>query len=155
MNNAIVVLIVMVTLMIIPLWASETSKPQIHVFHKQKAPSLKALGKIKEVLASFPDKYSVLYCDIEDEANLEQIQSFGLPSTHFPIAVVIDGKFTVVRDDRIISFVHFPLFMKGIGRHEGNWDISDLEAAIKDPSIFFETNILPELEKEETEGECE
>jgi hypothetical protein len=44
--------------------------------------------------------------------------------------------------------------MKGIGRHEGNWAIADLEAVLKDNSLLAEKNILPEL-KEEKENEQE
>lgn len=154
MNHTIILTIILVSLGIAIL-AADTAKPVIHVFYKNKRPSQKALGKINEALDNFRDRYAVHYHDIEDEANAELIQSFGLPSTHFPVAVVIEGKFTARFGDRIASFVHFPSFMHGIGRHEGNWSISDLEAALEDNSLLLDENILPELEEGHTEGECE
>jgi len=156
MNHAYVTLIIIVLVSLSSvLLAIETGKPVINVFYKNKGPSQNALVKINEALDRFRDLYDIRYHDIEDEANLELIHSFGLPSTHFPVAVVIDGKFTVQIGDRIASFVHFPDFMYGIGRHEGNWSISDLDAALQDNSLLLEENILPELEDDETEGECE
>lgn len=149
-----IILIVVLMLACSVAYAHNDSKRIVHVFHKNKAPSLKALKHVNEVLILFAKDYEVLYHDIEDASNLALIESFGLPETHFPIAVVIDGKFTMRKDGRIASFVHFPVFMKGIGRHEGNWSGSDLEAALRDPSVLLETNILPELDAEESEGEC-
>lgn len=135
--------------------AVDTGKPVIRVFYKNKKPSQKALEKINEALDDYRDLYQIHYHDIEDEINRELILDLGLPSTHFPVAVVIEGKFTAQFGDRIASFVHFPTFMHGIGRHEGNWSIADLEAALKDNDLLLEENILPELEEGETEGECE
>ena len=68
---------------------------------------------------------------------------------------MINGIFTAEIDDKIVSFVHFPEFMKGIGRHEGNWSISDLEAVLKDNSLLTEKNILPELNEESEQEECD
>jgi len=156
MEHIVILLIIIAMLLICPALLAESSrKPIVHIFHKHKTPSLKALEKIDALLDNYRDLYDIRYHDIEDEANLELIHSLGLPSTHFPVAVVIDGKFTVQMGDRIASFVHFPDFMHGIGRHEGNWSISDLEAALQDKSLLLEENILPELEEGETEGECE
>jgi len=156
MNHAYVTLIILVLVSLSSaLLAIDSGKPIIHVFNKNKGPSQNALVKINEALDRFRDLYDIRYHDIEDEANLELIHSLGLPSTHFPVAVVIDGKFTVQIGDRIASFVHFPDFMHGIGRHEGNWSVSDLVAALQDNSLLLEENILPELEEDETEGECE
>lgn len=150
-----IILIVVLMLAFSVAYAHKDSKQIVHVFHKNKAPSLKALEQVNEVLTLYAKDYQVLYHDIEDSSNLALIESFGLPETHFPIAVVIDGKFTMQKDGRIASFVHFPDFMQGIGRHEGNWSVSDLEAALRDPSLLLKTSILPELGAEESEGECE
>ena len=86
---------------------------------------------------------------------MDIITQFGLPSTHFPFSVVINGKFTANIDDKVVSFVHFPLFMKGIGRHEGNWSIADLEKVLYDNSLLLEENILPTLEDDSNSSECE
>lgn len=156
MNHTLILTIILLLLALCSaLLAVDTSKPIIQVFNKNKRPSQNALVKINEALDRVRDFYDIRYHDIEDEANLELIHSLGLPSTHFPVAVVIDGKFTVQMGDRIASFVHFPDFMHGIGRHEGNWSISDLEAALQDNSLLLEENTLPELEEDETEGECD
>lgn len=156
MNHTLILALILALLSLCTaLLASDTGKAVIHVFNKNKGPSQKALQKINAALDSYRDQYEIRYHGIEDEANLELIESFGLPSTHFPVAVVIDGKFTVQIGDRIASFVHFPDFMHGIGRHEGNWSISDLEAALQDNSLLLNENILPELAEDKTEGECE
>lgn len=137
------------------MFTADSVKPIIRVFYKNKKPSQKTLVKINETLDNFRDLYEIHYHDIEDEINRELIQSLGLPSTHFPVAVVIEGKFTAKFGDRIASFVHFPDFMHGIGRHEGNWSIADLEAALQNNALLLEENILPEIAEGETEGECE
>ncbi len=156
MDYVIMIALALALISISPLlYAKDATKPVIHVFHKNKAPSLKALEKINAALNNYKTDYDILYLDIEDQTNLELIHSFGLPSTHFPVAVVIDGKFTIQREDNIISFVHFPAFMRGIGRHEGNWSIADLEATLVDMSLLCNKNILPVLEDEESEGKCE
>ncbi len=156
MNYAFAVVIILILISLnSALLAVDTGKPVVHIFNKNKGPSQEALKKINAAMDNYRENYDIRYHDIEDEANLELIHSLGLPSTHFPVALVIDGKFTVQIGDRIASFVHFPDFMHGIGRHEGNWSISDLEAALQDNSLLLEENILPELEKDETEGECE
>lgn len=154
MNNALILAIILASLSTAIL-AADTGKPVLRVFYKNKRPSQKTLAKINETLDKFRDRYVIHYHDIEDEANRGLIHSLGLPSTHFPVAVVIEGKFTAQFGDRIASFVHFPSFMHGIGRHEGNWSISDLEAALQDNSLLLDENILPELEEGHTEGECE
>jgi hypothetical protein len=154
-NTLYLILIIGLLCISASLAATEATKPQIHVFHKHKAPSLRALEKINEALAPHKETYRISYHDIEDEANLELIESFGLPSTHFPIAVVIDGKFSIKIQDKIISFVHFPDFMQGIGRHEGAWSIADLEAALVDNSLLLDIGILPEMNEDEFESTCE
>lgn len=156
MNHTLILALILALLSLCTaLLAGDTGKAVIHVFNKNKGPSQKALEKINAALDNYRAQYEIRYHDIEDEANLELIESFGLPSTHFPVAVVIDGKFTVQIGDRTASLVHFPDFMHGIGRHEGNWSISDLEAALQDNSLLLDKNILPELAEDVTEGECE
>jgi hypothetical protein len=149
----ILVLIMLITYSI--LLADNDTKPIVRVFHKQKAASLRVLEKVNDSLAAFADEYQIFYYDIEDEANLSLIEGIGLPSTHFPFAVVINDRFTIQRNGMFVSFVHFPDFMKGIGRHEGNWSIADLEAALMDNSLLRETNVLPELDEDEFESKCE
>lgn len=130
------------------------TKPAISIFYKDKPPSQKVLEKVNQLLEEFKDFYEVSYYNIDDPANSDLIAEFGLPSTHFPIAVVVNGKFTAKIDNKVISLIHFPLFMKGIGRHEGNWSIADLRKVMTDNSLLLEANILPILAEEETEGEC-
>ena len=155
MDNTWILVVTIALMLISPaLYARESAKPIVNVFYKQKAPSLSTLEKVNEVLDGFRDVYDIRYYNIEDEANLELIESLGLPSTHFPFAVVIDGRFSIQTEHGVASFVHFPDFMGGIGRHEGNWTVTDLESALKDNSLLLEANILPELEQE-SEGQCE
>jgi hypothetical protein len=127
----------------------------IDIFYKNKKPSQQALTEINKVVEKYEKTYSVSYYLITDPLNSEIISKYGLPSTHFPVAVVINGKYTAEFDDRTISFVHFPKFMKGIGRHEGNWSISNLEAVLKDVSLLTDNNILTKLEGDSKHEECE
>ena len=152
MNNALILAIILASLSTAIL-AADTGKPVLRVFYKNKRPSQKTLAKINETLDKFRDRYVIHYHDIEDEANRGLIHSLGLPSTHFPVAVVIEGKFTAQFGDRIASFVHFLSFMHGIGRHEGNWSISDLKPLCKTIACCW-MKTSPELEGH-TEGECE
>ncbi len=129
---------------------------RIHVFYKNRTPSLKVLDAVKELLDGYNDNYEIIFLDIEDELNFDLISKFNLPETHLPFAVVIDGKYTAINKDKeLISFVHFPLFMKGIGRHEGNWSLDDLSNALNDNTLLLEQNILPELNEDEETTQCE
>jgi len=134
---------------------SANDKAMISIFYKDKKPSQQVLEKINKLLEQFKDSYQINYYSIEDQKNTVIITKFGLPSTHFPFAVVINGKFTAKIDDKVVSFVHFPFFMKGIGRHEGNWSIADLEKVLIDNSLLLEENILHILEEDSNSSECE
>ncbi|MCD4651689.1 MAG: hypothetical protein K8S56_07895 [Candidatus Cloacimonetes bacterium] len=149
----IIVFICLATLFLIIL--KKEPLKTVEVFHKNKKPSLETLAKTNDILNQYKEKYEITYYDIEDSVNIELIRKYDLPETHFPFAVVIDGKFSAMIDSTKRDFVHFPLFMKGIGRHEGNWSLSHLETALKDNALLLEEHILPELEEEESECEGE
>jgi len=134
---------------------SGNDKMMISVFYKDRNPSQQVLEKINHVLEECKDTLQVTYYLIDDQSNSDVIADLGLPSTHFPVAVVINGKFTAKIDNKVISFVHFPLFMKGIGRHEGNWSIDDLKEVLNDSSLLVEDNVLPVLEEETTSSGCD
>jgi len=133
-------------------FAQESKMANIDVFFKNQKPSQLALAEINKVLENYKTTCKISYYLITDSVNAEIIAKYGLPSTHFPVAVVIDGKFTAKINDKTVSFIHFPNFMAGIGRHEGNWSIADMEAALKDNSLLAEKNILPELEAEKADS---
>ena len=154
MKMRLIILIVFV-LMILGCNLSGDDMKMISVFYKDKKPSQQALEKINHVLEEFKDTLQVTYYLIEDQQNADLITELGLPSTHFPVAVVINGKFTAKIDDKVVSFVHFPLFMKGIERHEGNWSIADLKKVLNDSSLLLKDNILPTLAEESSDEECE
>ena len=141
--------------MILSINLSANDKKIISIFYKDKKPSQQVLEQINKLLEQFKDSYQINYYLIEDQKNTDVITQFGLPSTHFPFSVVINGKFTAKIDDKLVSFVHFPLFMKGIGRHEGNWSIADLEKVLNDNSLLLEENILPILEEDNNSSDCE
>ena len=127
----------------------------IMVFYKNRKPSLAVLDEVKKAFESTDKDFEIEYLDIEDAKNLPVIADLGLPSGHFPFAVVIDGKYTAKIGDDILSFVHFPLFMKGIGRHEGNWSMDHLKMVLKDSSLLHEINVLPVLEESSHTTSCE
>lgn len=118
-------------------------------------PSQKVLDKVNILLKDYQDLYQINYYLIDDPANSEIIAQLGLPSTHFPFAVVIDGKFSTNINDQVVSFIHFPHFMKGIGRHEGNWSIDTLDKVLKDNSLLLKENVLPTLAESVNETDCE
>ena len=149
------ILIIVIVMMILSNNLSANDKEIISIFYKDKKPSQQVLEKINDLLEQFKDSYQINYYLIEDQKNMDVITQFGLPSTHFPFSVVINGKFTAKIDDKLVSFVHFPLFMKGIGRHEGNWSIADLEQVLNDNSLLLEENILPLLKEDNNSSDCE
>lgn len=77
------------------------------------------------------------------------IKKYNLPETHFPFAIVINGRFSAKINNNKIYFVHFPLFMHAIGRHEGNWSIDNLESVLIDNTLLLDENILIESEHDE------
>ncbi|MBD3423537.1 MAG: hypothetical protein GF417_03740 [Candidatus Latescibacteria bacterium] len=116
---------------------------------------MKTLERVKPVIEKYERDYRIYYHVITDPENEELISKYNLPGTHFPFAVVINGRYSAKINDLKIDFVHFPLFMHGIGRHEGSWSLDALEKVLKDNSLLMEKNILPELEDEEDQHECE
>lgn len=136
-------------------FGQESKMATVDIFYKNKRPSQQVLTEINKVVEKYEKTYTVSYYLITDSSNSEIISKYGLPSTHFPVAVVINGIFTAEIDGEKVSFVHFPEFMKGIGRHEGNWSIACLEAVLKDNSLLADKNILPELNEESEDEECD
>ncbi len=146
----------MLSLLFFSLTALSTTSPNtIEVFHKEMPPSLETLEKVNEVIAGFADEYEITYHLITDPASSELIQSYNLPGTHFPFAVVINGKYSATINNETIFFVHFPHFIHGIGRHEGNWSMDFLEQVLTDRSLLLDENILPVLDESEETSECE
>lgn len=130
-------------------------KPTIKVFYKEREPSQKVLNRVNELLDRFRESYHIVYYNIDDKYNEDLIGELGLPDTHFPFAIAINGKYTANIDGKTVSFVHFPLFMHGIGRHEGNWSLSDVKKVLRDNSLLSENNILPVLDKEKETTSCD
>ena len=147
-------LLLVFTMLILTNSLSATDITKVSVFYKDKKPSQQVLEKINLLLESYKDSYQITYYMIEEEKNKEIIAELVLPTTHLPFAIVIDGKYTANIDEKVVSFVHFPLFMKGIGRHEGNWSIADVEKVLNDNSLISEKNILPVLIEEESDSDC-
>lgn len=131
-----------------------TFEKEVSIFYKERPPSLQVLEKVKKTLGQFESQYKISYYNIEDAKNADLINGLGLPSTHFPFAVVINGHWTAKIENEIISFVHFPLFMKGIGRHEGNWSIAYMNMVLKDNTLLHHENILPVLDKSAQTTSC-
>ncbi|MBS3741943.1 MAG: hypothetical protein KGY74_07485 [Candidatus Cloacimonetes bacterium] len=147
--------LLLMALMAINFISCASNKTDISIFYKEKDPSQRVLTKVKPLLKDYAQSYEINYFNIEHEKNADIIKNMGLPETHFPVAVVIGDKFTAEIDDRIVSFVHFPLFMKGIGRHEGNWSLEDLRLVLENNDLLYDENILPVLDEESETTECE
>jgi hypothetical protein len=145
----------LILLLCIMLILSALDKPKIVVFYKQKKPSQQVLAKVDSLLTSYLNSYEIQYLDIEDSNNSSIINKLELPSTHFPFAVVINGKYSAEIEGNTVSFIHFPLFMQGIGRHEGNWSLEDLQKVLESNDLLTEKNVLPILDEEDEESECD
>jgi hypothetical protein len=117
---------------------------QIDIFYKNRLPSLQTLAEVLPVIVDQSDRYSIRLHEITNPSTKELICQYNLPDTHFPFAVVVNGHFSGVAEGRQFDFVHFPLFMEGIGRHEGNWSLEDLNLILENPDLLLERNIPPE-----------
>ncbi len=136
------------TLLALSVPSGEASIGVIEVFHKNLPPSLETLDRTDTILARFVDDYEILYHLITDSTTMDLIRKYNLPDTHFPFAVVISGSCSAMIDGEQIDFVHFPLFMHGIGRHEGNWSMEYLELVLNDNTLLMDESILPVLNEE-------
>lgn len=119
------------------------SAGSIDVFYKDRDPSLKTLKKTTEVLKKYAGTDKVSYHLITDPSKKELMKKYNLPESHFPFAIVIDGKHSARLGQRTVTFIEFPLFMKGIGRHEGHWSMKDLEHVLQNRSLLIDDNTLP------------
>jgi hypothetical protein len=128
-------------------------KGTVDVFHKNRPPALKALAKTDSILTKYGGQFEIVHHLITDEETEPLIKKFGLPSSHFPFAIVINGNFSAMVGNEKIDFVHFPLFMHGIGRHEGNWSMEHLKLVLRDTTLLMEKSVLPVLD-EEGDSKC-
>ena len=132
-----------------------TTLNTIDVFYKEMPPSLQSLEMVNTVLSEFPDEFEIEYYLITDTASSELIQLYNLPDTHFPFAVAVNGKYTATIDGEDVFFVHFPVSMQGIGRHEGNWSMDLLKKVLIDTSLLNDQNTLPILTETDETTECQ
>ena len=146
----------MLNLLLLTLSAfSNTTDATIEIFYKEMPPSLQALEEVNNTLNDLGDNYQISYYLITDTASSQLIQSYSLPETHFPFAVVINGKYSATINNETIYFVHFPIFMHGIGRHEGNWSMEHLEQVLADTTLLINENTLPVLDESAETTECQ
>ncbi|OPL19097.1 MAG: hypothetical protein AVO35_12550 [Candidatus Aegiribacteria sp. MLS_C] len=68
------------------------------------------------------------------------IAEYGLPETHFTMAFVVNGCFSAMVEGEKVDFFHFPLFLHGTGRHEGDWQLEMLRTVLADTSRFIAGN---------------
>ena len=151
--KSIILLLFLSSLVLALISCNEDPMKTIEVFHKNKKPSLNTLEKVNMVLDNYKDDYNISYHVITDSTTMNLINKYNLPDTNFPFAIVINGKFSATIGNKKIDFVHFPLFMHGIRRHEGNWSLDNLETVLKDYRLLINENILPDLEHDEGDNE--
>ena len=145
----------MCSLLLFSLTAFPITAPNtVDVFYKEMPPSLQTLETVNTVLSEFPDQFEIAYHLITDTTSSELIQLYNLPGTHFPFAIAVNGKYSAAINSETIYFVHFPIFMHGIGRHEGNWSMDHLKQVLADTSLLIDENILPVLDESEETTEC-
>jgi len=150
MKNTVIILVLIITSSLAAL-----EKTRVSIFYKEKPPSQQVLVRVDSILAEYTEACQVNYFNIEDPASAVEIKKLGLPQTHFPFAIAVNDKFTAEISGKTVSFVHFPLFMHGIGRHEGNWSLPDLQMVLEDNTLLSQDNILPVLDAENETSECE
>lgn len=117
-----------------------SDKPIIHLFYKEKGPSLETLDMIEDYLEGYEDKYDIQYILITDPENEDMMNALGLPTEHFPFALAINGLTSAFIDGQTIVFAEFPDFMHHIGRHKGNWTLEHLEKILNDNSLMLPMN---------------
>ncbi len=139
MKNLFIVIVLSVLWNFLPA----DTQPEVLIFYKEKEPSQRVLARVDSVLDNYRNSYQIQYFNVMDEKNKILARELGLPQPHLPFAIVIDGKFTAKINSSLISFVHFPLFMKGIGRHEGNWSMDYLKMVLENNDLLHDENILP------------
>lgn len=145
----------MCSLLLFSLAAFPIAAPNtIDVFYKEMPPSQQTLEMVNTVLTEFSDEYEIEYHLITDTSTSELIQQYNLPGTHFPFAITVNGKYSATINEETIYLVHFPLFMHGIGRHEGNWSMDHLKKILTDTSLLINENVLPVLDESEETTEC-
>ncbi len=145
----------MFNLLLISLTAFPVAVPDIiDVFYKEMPPSQQTLEMVNTILSEFTDEYEIAYHLITDASSSELIQLYSLPDTHFPFAIAVNGRYTATIDGEDVFFVHFPLFMHGIGRHEGNWSMDNLRQVLTDNSLLNDQNTLPILTETDESTEC-
>ena len=143
------ILMLLFAVVLSPPLYGEMPTGTIEVFHKNRPPALETLERADSVLARFDDEFEIVRHLITDSSTTALIEQYGLPPAHFPFAIVINGRFSAMIDSMKVDFVHFPLCMHGIGRHEGNWSMEHLERVLSDTTLLMDESILPELDEHE------
>ncbi len=144
MRKAAIVIMLALATMIFGLEGNPDSD-RIDIFYKNKTPSLRVMERALPVVMEYADRYSIEMHEITSPETEPLIDKYNLPETHFPFAVVVNGHFSLQVDERQADLLHFPRFMHGIGRHEGNWSLDDLRHALEHPEMLIETNVPPQL----------
>jgi len=143
--------LLLLTLSVLPNSAQTT----VEVFYKEMPPSLQTLEEVNNILNNLDDNYLTTYHLITDTASSNIIQHYNLPGSHFPFAIVINGKYSATINGETIYFVHFPVFMHGIDRHEGNWSMEYLQQVLADTTLLINENTLPVLDDSGETTECQ
>jgi len=121
------------------------------LFYKLEALSLKTLEEVKAILPEFADSCEAHYFDINDEANLELLDSYDLADVDFSFAVAINTCMSAMINDCLVDFIGYPNGMENAGDYEGNWSIDDLKAALHHPDLLWTEIWLPMGDEEERE----
>ncbi|GAB2715907.1 hypothetical protein [Streptomyces bullii] len=93
----------------------------VDVIYLNHPPVQPVLKDIDQVLAGYKEKVSVTRHDADTSEGKEFADEHGLTG-HVAIAVLIDGK---------VSFKGFPAGEAPVKSAEGDWEIEDLDAALR------------------------
>lgn len=109
---------------------SQAAQPSIEIVAMSHPPVQSALQPLREWLAKQGGKFHVAEIDAESPQGVKRLASIGLVG-HVPIAILIDGKQQYRRKDgSLVNFVNFPAVKESPPGARGDWQISDVQAAL-------------------------
>ncbi|OGP55264.1 MAG: hypothetical protein A2162_08520 [Deltaproteobacteria bacterium RBG_13_52_11b] len=108
---------------------SASGVPKVEIALLNHPPVINALTEVDKLLVSYGDKIEVIRYDLETDQGAAFAKSKRLTS-HFPIAIFINGASDIKLKNRTVKFFSFP---QGTGTFmvtSGSWTVDDLRQAI-------------------------
>lgn len=106
----------------------------VEVFYRMDPLSMETFELTSGVLEGYSGIYTVDYHLISDPWPGHLLESAGIDPEDIRFAVAVNGSFRTVLDGDTVKFLDLPARMHGTGGPRGNWELGDLEAALRDSS---------------------